>query len=219
MARSRSFASCRDLKFPRTRGSVLCLGAGFRITSPPIVDQLCLAGVVGWGRLSPHPATLDAGNGGRAVRLRRRNGADGEPVETVAPRVRRVIPTRVAPIAFFVREESDWMSAHPSHSSSSDLSGDDSPMSFLSPVARDLYELMKQRGALFFPDMVRATGRLKAEVETGLWELVAVGLVTADGFENLRALVAPKNSSSSGSGTAGSRMFGAGAPGALEPPA
>jgi ATP-dependent Lhr-like helicase len=43
--------------------------------------------------------------------------------------------------------------------------------------------------------MVRATGRLKAEVETGLWELVAAGLVTADGFENLRALVAPKNSS------------------------
>jgi ATP-dependent Lhr-like helicase len=29
-------------------------------------------------------------------------------------------------------------------------------------------------------------------VETGLWELVGAGLVTADGFENLRALVAPK---------------------------
>jgi ATP-dependent Lhr-like helicase len=41
--------------------------------------------------------------------------------------------------------------------------------------------------------MVRATGRLKAEIETGLWELVAAGLVTADGFENLRALVTPKS--------------------------
>jgi ATP-dependent Lhr-like helicase len=40
--------------------------------------------------------------------------------------------------------------------------------------------------------MVRLTGRLKAEIETGLWELVAAGLVTADGFENLRALVTPK---------------------------
>jgi ATP-dependent Lhr-like helicase len=48
---------------------------------------------------------------------------------------------------------------------------------------------------LFFPDMVRGTGRLKAEVETGLWELVAAGLVTADGFENLRALVTPKKTS------------------------
>jgi ATP-dependent Lhr-like helicase len=60
--------------------------------------------------------------------------------------------------------------------------------------------VLKQRGALFFPDMVRATGRLKAEIETGLWELVAAGLVTADGFENLRALVTPKGASSSKSG-------------------
>ena len=186
---------------------------------PAYVDQLCLAGVVGWGRLSPHPASLDSSNGSGAPSASSVN-ADGELVETAAPRQRRVIPTRVAPIAFFVREESEWMSAHPSRSHSSTHSGthpgahsndDDSPMSYLSPVARELYELMKQRGALFFPDMVRATGRLKAEVETGLWELVAVGLVTADGFENLRALVAPKNSSSNGSGATGSKLFGAGA--------
>ena len=55
--------------------------------------------------------------------------------------------------------------------------------------------------------MVRATGKLKAEVETGLWELVAAGLVTADGFENLRALVTPKNLSSSAS-VAGLKMAG-----------
>ncbi len=40
--------------------------------------------------------------------------------------------------------------------------------------------------------MVRGTGKLKSEVETGLWELVAAGLVTADGFDNLRALIDPK---------------------------
>ena len=49
--------------------------------------------------------------------------------------------------------------------------------------------------------MVRATGKLKAEVETGLWELVAAGLVTADGFENLRSLVTPKNLSGSAAGS------------------
>jgi ATP-dependent Lhr-like helicase len=76
----------------------------------------------------------------------------------------------------------------------------DSTTSFLSPVAQEVLELLKQRGALFFPDMVRATGRLKAEIETGLWELVAAGLVTADGFENLRALVTPKASSGNGLG-------------------
>jgi ATP-dependent helicase Lhr and Lhr-like helicase len=140
---------------------------------PAHLDQLCLTGVVGWGRLSPHPATLEA-------------TVDGE-------NRRRVIPTRVAPIAFFVREDADWMRAH-------HPGAEDSATSFLSPVAQAVLELLKQRGALFFPDMVRATGRLKAEIETGLWELVAAGLVTADGFENLRALVTPKSASGSGLG-------------------
>jgi ATP-dependent Lhr-like helicase len=104
-----------------------------------------------------------------------------------------VIPTRVAPIAFFVREDADWLRPH-------HPGAEDSSTSFLSPVAQEVLEHLKRRGALFFPDMVRATGRLKAEIETGLWELVAAGLVTADGFENLRALVTPKGSSGNGAG-------------------
>ncbi|HEY4843051.1 MAG TPA: DEAD/DEAH box helicase [Terriglobales bacterium] len=151
-----------------------------RITDydPAHLDQLCLAGVVGWGRLSPHPATLEATGSNE-------NGRENR---------RRVIPTRVAPIAFFVREDADWL--RPRHPGADDSA----TSSFLSPVAQALLELLKQRGALFFPDMVRATGRLKAEVETGLWELVAAGLVTADGFENLRALVTPKSVSGTGIG-------------------
>jgi len=150
-----------------------------RITDydPAHLDQLCLAGVVGWGRLSPHPATLEV------------TGSD----ENGRENRRRVIPTRVAPIAFFVREDADWLRPH-------HPGAEDSASSFLSPVAQAVLELLKHRGALFFPDMVRATGRLKAEIETGLWELVAAGLVTADGFENLRALVTPKSSSGSGLG-------------------
>jgi ATP-dependent helicase Lhr and Lhr-like helicase len=144
---------------------------------PANLDQLCLAGAVGWGRLSPHPATLET------------TGTD----ENGRENRRRVIPTRVAPIAFFVREDADWLRPH-------HPGADNSATTFLSPVAQALLELLKQRGALFFPDMVRATGRLKAEVETGLWELVAAGLVTADGFENLRALVTPKSASGTGIG-------------------
>jgi len=136
---------------------------------PKWLDQLCLTGAVGWGRLSPHPATLEASDG---------NGR------------RRVIPTSVAPITFFVREEADWMTPH---SASSNAQG-------LSPIARQVFELLRERGASFFPDIVRATGKLKAEVETGLWELVAAGLVTADGFDNLRALIDPKRRSGQGSG-------------------
>ena len=70
----------------------------------------------------------------------------------------------------------------------------------LSPVANDIYKFLQQRGASFFADIVKGTGRLKAEVETGLWELVTAGLLTADGFDNLRALIDAKRRAGHGSG-------------------
>ncbi len=138
---------------------------------PVWLDQLCLTGAVGWGRLSPHPATIEVSDGTTSRR--------------------RVIPTSVAPITFFVREDADWMLPH--------QRADDKGQG-LSPVARQVLEFLRQRGASFFADVVRATARLKAEIETGLWELVAAGLVTADGFDNLRSLIDPKRRSGQGSG-------------------
>jgi len=126
--------------------------------------------VVGWGRLSPHPATLE-------------DSADGR---------RRVVPTSVAPITFFLREESDWMASR--------RTGELEDGRGLSPVAREVLAFLKARGASFFTDIVRGTGKLKAEVETGLWELVAAGVITADGFDNLRALINPKRRTGHGSG-------------------
>ena len=196
----------QGFEVPASAWERFVLGRRIAGYDPAHLDQLCLAGAVGWGRLSPHPATLDVDlaadrhSSGSAVE----DGASGERAgapSTLAQgrsaphRQRRVIPTRVAPIAFFVREDADWMRPH-------HPGAEDSATSFLSPVAQAVLELLKQRGALFFPDMVRATGKLKAEVETGLWELVAAGLVTADGFENLRALVAPKSATGSGLGKA-----------------
>ena len=140
---------------------------------PQWLDQLCLTGAVGWGRLSPHPATLD---------------------DTAAGK-RRVIPTSVAPITFFVREEADWMTPHRPDSEQPEARG-------LSEGARQVLEFLRQRGASFFADIVRGTGRLKAEVETSLWELVAGGLITADGFDNLRSLIDPKRRAGQGSGRA-----------------
>ena len=137
---------------------------------PKVLDQLCLTGAVGWGRLSPHPATLEA----------------------LTDRNRRVIPTSVVPITFFVREDADWMipqresvDVHPAG---------------LSSDAATVLRFLRQRGASFFADIVRGTVLLKAEVETALWELVAAGLLTADGFDNLRALIDPKRRSGQGSG-------------------
>jgi ATP-dependent helicase Lhr and Lhr-like helicase len=137
---------------------------------PKVLDQLCLTGAVGWGRVSPHPATL----------------------ETVSPERRRVVPTSVAPITFFVREDADWMIPHRE-------AGDEETRG-LSPDAKAVMQFLRQRGASFFTDIVRGTGKLKAEVETALWELVAGGLLTADGFDNLRALIDPKRRSGHGNG-------------------
>jgi len=138
--------------------------------TPEILDHLCLTGAVGWGRLSPHPATLETWTAGG----------------------RRVIPTSVAPISFFVRDAADWMISR--------QSPDARQTQGLSPAAREVYAFLQQRGASFFPDIVRGAGKLKAEVETSLWELVTAGLLTADGFDNLRALIDPKRRSGQGSG-------------------
>jgi ATP-dependent helicase Lhr and Lhr-like helicase len=103
---------------------------------------------------------------------------------------RRVRPTRSAPIAIFLREDADWLAG----------SHHESKPPTLSHVSREALTEIEQRGASFFTDLVRATGRLASEVEDGLWELVAAGLVTADGFENLRSLVDPKRRRGEGRG-------------------
>ncbi|MHB8215779.1 MAG: DEAD/DEAH box helicase [Candidatus Sulfotelmatobacter sp.] len=150
---------------------------------PKWLDQLCLIGAVGWGRLSPHPATLDYSSASSGTK------SEAGP----APRQRRVVPTSVAPITFFIREDADWMTPrHPG----AELAGNNG----LSHGAQQVLDFLRQRGASFFADIVRATEKLKAEIETALWELVAAGLVTADGFDNLRSLIDPKRRAGQGSG-------------------
>src|SRR2546426_5086030 len=62
----------------------------------------------------------------------------------------------------------------------------------VSPLAEDIHRFIQTRGASFFSDIVKGTGHLPSEVEQGLWELVAAGSVSADGFDNLRALLDPR---------------------------
>ncbi|TMI10610.1 MAG: DEAD/DEAH box helicase [Betaproteobacteria bacterium] len=63
----------------------------------------------------------------------------------------------------------------------------------VSAEARSVSEALKSRGALFFNELVAATGLLPTLVERGLAELVSAGLVTADSFSGLRALLAPQH--------------------------
>lgn len=125
---------------------------------PATLDRLCLMGVVGWGRLSTwanNDSTMEC---------------------------KRIIPTSIAPITFFVRENSQWM---PARSSDANLSN-------LSHVAREIQAYLQKNGASFLPDIVQGVSRLKSEVELGLWELVTAGITTADGFDNLRGLIDPR---------------------------
>jgi ATP-dependent Lhr-like helicase len=87
----------------------------------------------------------------------------------------------VAPVSIFLREDALWLLLPPENAEVT-----------LSHPAREVFDSLGRRGASFLPELVKATGRLASEVEDGLWELAAAGLVTADGYENLRALVDPK---------------------------
>jgi ATP-dependent Lhr-like helicase len=61
----------------------------------------------------------------------------------------------------------------------------------LSSAAERVREALSEQGALFFLELVQATGLLRVQVEEALGELVAWGLVTADSFSGLRVLVTP----------------------------
>jgi ATP-dependent Lhr-like helicase len=160
---------------------------------PALLDQLCLTGAVGWGRLSPHPAMLEDSSG---------TG-------------RRVVPTSVAPITFFVRDEAEWMALPSVRAAHRDA---EQEVRGLGADAREVLTFLRTRGASFFADIVRGTGKLKSEIETALWELVAAGLVTADGFDNLRALIDPKRRSGQGRGKTNRPRHSAGRWSLLYPP-
>src|SRR5216117_2426299 len=94
-------------------------------------------------------------------------------------------PIRTTPIALFRRERGAvWRS----------LTVQPDPASLpLSHSARAVLEALDQRGASFFGDLVNATGLLRTDVEKGLGELVAWGLVSSDSFAGLRALLVPSD--------------------------
>jgi ATP-dependent Lhr-like helicase len=136
---------------------------------PRWLDTLCMAGVVGWGRVSPHPAFQSP--------------------EAGAPR--RVVPTSMAPITFYLREDAHWMDAC--------LRARELPQSALacclSPLALRVRAALETTGAAFAADLARQQGVPLAELHHALWELVAAGLATADGFDSLRVLIDPRRKS------------------------
>ena len=136
---------------------------------PRWLDQLCLSGAVGWGRVSPHPAW---------------SAADGG-----APR--RVVPTGMSPITFYIRETALWLDAV-----LEDQSVDEAKLrQSMSQEAQQIRTRLEDRGACFVEELQRTTDLTMEQVEHALWELAAAGLAAADGFDQLRAIMDSKRKS------------------------
>ena len=85
------------------------------------------------------------------------------------------------PIAFFPRLEWDlWMALAPPPA----------PME-LPRAGRAVHEALEARGPCFYQDLQRSVRLLPAELERGLAEGMAAGLITSDGFAAPRQLMAP----------------------------
>lgn len=61
----------------------------------------------------------------------------------------------------------------------------------LSPKTQKVHQALSEHGALFFDELVHEAHLLRSELEIALQELVGAGLVNADSFAGLRALITP----------------------------
>jgi ATP-dependent Lhr-like helicase len=93
-------------------------------------------------------------------------------------------PSRATPVTFALRQDLSWLlqgargdavASEPAHG-----------------AGRDVLDALRGQGAMFHSQLREATGRLPVEVEEGLWDLVARGIVTADGFQAVRSLLSAR---------------------------
>src|SRR5439155_17504818 len=100
-----------------------------------------------------------------------------------SPNARVSAPLRSSPIALYQRENlHDWLVLTQPNSAIE-----------LSIVSHAVFEALQRGGALFFAELVRRSGQLPSQVEEALSQLAAIGLVTSDSFDGLRALLVPSN--------------------------
>jgi ATP-dependent Lhr-like helicase len=131
---------------------------------PEWLDDLCLSGEVVWGRLSLLEPAADSDD-----------PAAGE------PRRSGKTPSRRTPITFMLREDLPWLlQAHRRAAV---------PAEPNAGSGQEVLDALRRHGALFHADLQAITRRLPTEVEEGLWDGVARGLIAADGFNAVRSLL------------------------------
>jgi ATP-dependent Lhr-like helicase len=137
---------------------------------PRWLDELCLAGEVAWGRLTPRTGQETVTNKGDVV-----PGTGGRGSSTPSP---------ATPLAIVTRQDLAWM-----------LSAVRADRQVVAPsvgAAADILSVLRRQGACFRSELAPAARRLDAEVDEGLWDLVARGIVTADAFSAVRSLLSAR---------------------------
>ncbi|SEQ53205.1 MULTISPECIES: DNA glycosylase AlkZ-like family protein [Pseudomonas] len=90
-------------------------------------------------------------------------------------------PVRASPIVLLPRRDLAVWNALSAHSAEPELS----------PKAQKVMDALSRRGALFFDELMSEARLLRTELENALGELVNTGMVNADSFAGLRALLLP----------------------------
>ncbi len=137
---------------------------------PRWLDELCLAGEVAWGRLTPRPEPSPAGGADESLPSARRGSAT---------------PSPATPLALVTRQDLAWMLAA--------VRMDKGLSEPAAGASADILAALRAGGACFRSELAPASGRLGAEVDEGLWDLVARGIVTADAFSAVRSLLSARN--------------------------
>ncbi len=153
---------------------------------PAWLDQLCLSGEVAWGRLHiTPPVPVEAET----------EEAPTEGAAPAAPRPRRNLGAYGASgaIALFLRAHGEWLVG----ATLSEAQSTPSSWTGLSPIARRIAQHFERRGAAFVTELEGIARDSSTDpvtrarlLDDALWELVRHGVVAADGFDGLRALLA-----------------------------
>jgi ATP-dependent Lhr-like helicase len=124
------------------------------------------------------PVWLDSlCHGGQAAWLRLAPRARDDAAAPVAS------PSKATPISVVMRTDLPWLLA-------AARAGGQPAVPEVGATA-EILEVLDRRGASFASDLTAATRRLPEDVERGLWDGVARGLIMCDGFQAIRARVSP----------------------------
>ena len=108
------------------------------------------------------------------LKVRDEPGATGPPRSSSSA-------SRATPVTLVMRSDLPWLLQA--------VRGDAQPLEPASGATLDVLDALREHGALFTSDIVALARRLPSEVETALWDGVARGLLTADGFSAVRRLL------------------------------